>query len=96
MSNANFAAEGVSENASVCKRNFVLPNAEFNEALTSTYGHIEEVLKKLCSSSTLFHAEDSMNLSSWKSLFVDFVADLRLDVLCEKVFKTVTFGVSFV
>ena len=93
---ANYVLEDLSGKGSFCERKFTVPNAEFDEALSRTYGHIAEVLQKLCSSSTILMAEESTNITSWKLLFVDFVDDLRLDVLCERVFKTVTFRVSFV
>ncbi|KAK4269128.1 hypothetical protein QN277_022325 [Acacia crassicarpa] len=89
---ANYVLEDLSEKGSFCERKPRVPNAGFDEALSSTYGHIAEVLQKLCSSSTILMAEESVNITSWKLLFVDFVDNLRLDVLCERVFKTVAFG----
>jgi len=66
------------------------PNARFDDALKSTYQHITSVLQSLCSPSTI---PSMINLGSWE---LQFVANLSLDMLCDDLFKTITFGVSFV
>lgn len=69
----------------------------FGEALNSTFEHITDALKKLGSSSTGYSLpEESVeNITSWKFLFDSFVADLRLDLLCEKILKTIICAVSY-
>lgn len=63
------------------------------EALNSTFKHITDVLQKIGSSSGCSLPEESVgNITSWKFLFELFVADLRLDLLCDKL--TIFFKVS--
>lgn len=86
-----------SERDSSNKRSCAELNACFDEALMSTYQHIAAVLQNLCVSSNIPIGEGSMvNLASGQLLFDSFVASLSLDILCEKLFKTVFFGVSLV
>lgn len=92
--NANYTLKDLSDEDRFCKRNSAALSAGFDLALNSTYKHVEDVLQKLCLSSNIIGAEESINISSWKLLFVDFVADLSMDKLCEKVFKTIILGVS--
>ncbi|RDX86825.1 Midasin, partial [Mucuna pruriens] len=80
-----------------CERNSLELNARFNEALTSTYQHLATVLQNLCLSSNIPMVEESMvKIVSWESLFESFVTNLRLDILCDNLFKAIAFGVSFV
>jgi midasin len=69
----------------------------FVEALNSTFEHITDALQRL-GSSTSGHKlpEESMgNITSWKFLFDSFVVDLRLDLLCDKLFKAIFCAVSY-
>lgn len=71
-------------------------NARFDEALKSSYQHIATVLQNLCLSSSIYNLEESTeNFASWEVIFDSFVSILNLDWLCDHIFKTVTFGVSF-
>ena len=72
-------------------------NARFNEALMSTYQHLATVLQNLCLSSNIPMVDESMvKIVSWESLFESFVTNLSLDILCENLFKAISFGVSLV
>jgi hypothetical protein len=69
----------------------------FDEALHCTFEHITDALKKLGSSGTGYSLpeESAENITSWKFLFDSLVADLRLDLLCEKILKTFFCAVSY-
>ncbi|KAG7997478.1 hypothetical protein I3843_01G213100 [Carya illinoinensis] len=64
---------------------------EFGEALNSTFEQITNVLQKIGSSSSdrSLPEESVGNITSWKFLFESFVADLRLDLLCDKLLETI-------
>lgn len=91
-----YKPEDSSEEGSFSKRSSAALNTGFDEALKSIYKHIEDILQKLCLSGNILVAEESINITSWKLLFVDYVTDLKLDILCERVFKIITFGVGSV
>ena len=87
----------VDSSEDISERNFVELNARFNEALMSTYQHLATVLQNLCLSSNIPMVDESMvKIVSWESLFESFVTNLSLDILCENLFKAISFGVSFV
>jgi len=80
-----------------CERNSVELNARFNEALMSTCQHLATVLQNLCLPSNIPMVDESMvKIVSWESLFESFVTNLSLDILCQNLFKAISFGVSFV
>ncbi|KAK9989957.1 hypothetical protein SO802_024942 [Lithocarpus litseifolius] len=66
----------------------------FVEALNSTFEHITDALWRLGSSSSGQNLpEESVgNITSWEFLFDSFVVDLRLDLLCEKLLKTMFYA----
>lgn len=70
---------------------------EFGEALNSTFEQITNVLQKIGSSSSdrSLPEESVGNITSWKFLFESFVADLRLDLLCDKLLETIFCEVSY-
>lgn len=71
-------------------------NSRFDEALKSTYQHIASVLQNLSLASSFPMVDESMvNIASWELLFGSFVTNLSLETLCDNLFKTITFGVSF-
>lgn len=69
----------------------------FVEALNSTFEHITDALRRLGSSSPGQNLpEESVgNITSWEFLFDSFVVDLRLDLLCDKLLKTMFYAVSY-
>ncbi|KAL1318551.1 hypothetical protein AAHE18_15G213600 [Arachis hypogaea] len=72
-------------------------NADFDQALASTYKHIATVFQNLCLSSNIPTVEESLvNLGTGELLFQSFVANLSLDMLCDEIFKTVAFGEKLV
>ncbi|XP_065637884.1 midasin-like isoform X2 [Quercus suber] len=62
----------------------------FVEALNSTFEHITDALRRLGSSSSGQNLPEELvgNITSWEFPFDSFVVDLRLDLLCEKLLKT--------
>ncbi|KAL4625562.1 hypothetical protein ACB092_05G035400 [Castanea dentata] len=66
----------------------------FVEALNSTFEHITDALQRLGSSSSGQNLpEESVgNITSWEFLFDSFVVDLRLDLLCDKLLKTMFYA----
>ncbi|TKY64312.1 Midasin protein [Spatholobus suberectus] len=87
----------ISEEDRFCERNSVELNARFNEALMSTYQHLATVLQNLCLSSNIPMVEESMvKIVSWESVFESFVTNLSLDILCENLFKAISFGEKLV
>ncbi|AET01690.2 midasin [Medicago truncatula] len=88
--NENSNPVDLSEKDHFCGRQCAEPNARFDEALKSTYQHITSVLQSLCSPSTI---PSMINLGSWE---LQFVANLSLDMLCDDLFKTITFGAKLV
>ncbi|KAL3008468.1 hypothetical protein AAZX31_07G033800 [Glycine max] len=87
----------VDSSEDISERNFVELNARFNEALMSTYQHLATVLQNLCLSSNIPMVDESMvKIVSWESLFESFVTNLSLDILCENLFKAISFGEKLV
>ncbi|KAG4379536.1 hypothetical protein GLYMA_16G004800v4 [Glycine max] len=80
-----------------CERNSVELNARFNEALMSTCQHLATVLQNLCLPSNIPMVDESMvKIVSWESLFESFVTNLSLDILCQNLFKAISFGEKLV
>lgn len=85
----------ISEDDILCERNSVELNSRFNEAVMSTYQHLATVFQNLCLLSNIpMVEEDMVTIVSWESLFDSFVTSLSLDILCQNLFKAITFGVS--
>ncbi|KAG7014001.1 Midasin [Cucurbita argyrosperma subsp. argyrosperma] len=68
--------------------------SRFNEALDESFRHIFSALENFnssCSENSL-PAENIGNVTSWESLLGLFMKNLSLDILCEKLLKTISFA----
>ncbi|GLT49686.1 hypothetical protein SLA2020_232280 [Shorea laevis] len=63
--------------------------ANFAEALKSTFGHIVEVLQKLTGGTQVEASPDK--ITEWESLFRSCFGDLKIDELCDELLKTIHF-----
>ncbi|MCI11135.1 midasin, partial [Trifolium medium] len=105
---ANSSPVDSSEKDRFCERQCAKPNTMFDEALESTYQHITSVLQNLCSPCTIPTVEKSMTKigsgkvlfdGSWKVLFdsfESFTSNLDINMLCDDLLKTITFGEELV
>ncbi|MCH86128.1 midasin, partial [Trifolium medium] len=105
---ANSSPVGSSEKDHFCEIQCAEPNTRFDEAVKSTYKHIASVLQNLCSPCTIPSVEESMTKigsgkvlfdGSWKVLFdsfESFTSNLEINMLCDDLLKTITFGEELV
>lgn len=71
--------------------------AGFSEAVKESYRHILEAFHSIGTgnSGDSFSVESLGNITLWKALFETYVANLRLDIICDAVVKAIDFAVSY-
>lgn len=79
-----------------CERQCMEPNARFDEALKSAYQHIASVLQNLCAPMDEKTMDEELEINIGECKLHPFVSNLKLEMLCDDLFKIITFGVSFV
>ncbi|KAI5422495.1 hypothetical protein KIW84_045799 [Lathyrus oleraceus] len=93
---ANSKLVDPSEKDRFCERQCAEPNARFDEALKSTYQHIASVLENLCAPVDEESMDGELEINIGECKFHPFVSNLKLDMLCDDLFKIITFGEKLV
>ncbi|XP_058750373.1 midasin-like isoform X2 [Vicia villosa] len=79
-----------------CERQCAEPNARFDEALKSTYQHIASVLQNLCAPMDEETMDEELEINIGECKLHPFVSNLKLEMLCDDLFKIITFGEKLV